>query len=462
MTAARRASLTTADLALAGLLVVLKLGIDAWVLRTGFTHVSDDDYARTVIAQQFAVSPRLDPSGTSWLPLPFWIAGAWMQAFGRSLGAARAIAVLVGALGVAAPFAAMRAAGVARAAAAGATAIAMALPWSAWLGVATVPDGWTGALVAAGAIAMIDDRARPWAAVSLLVASLSRYEAWPVCAVFAIFCATRIFRGVRERDTRRAPRPPLGTDAPGRPEASRRREIACAVVALVGPALWMAWNAHAHGSALHFIARVTAFRRTIGAADVPWIDKLLGYPRSLILETPEAAALGVCGVLALLLSGELLRRWRWAAASAFAVLVFLVAGDLGDGAPTHHPARALGPVWWICVGMGVDSLRAALGAMRLSRRTRTLAAAAIPAGLWALSLPSRWSAAPGLGDLEQREAQIARGLEMRAQGTPVADITPCQFEHFALIAAWGEPERARVHPRTQAPLTVDCPLVTTP
>ncbi len=452
MTAARRASLTTADLALAGLLVALKLGIDVWVLRTGFTHVSDDDYARTVIAQQFAYSPRLDPSGTSWLPLPFWIAGAWMEAFGRSLGAARAVAVLVGALGVAAPFAAMRAVGVPRAAAAGATAIAMALPWSAWLGVATVPDGWTGALVAAGAMGMIDDRARPWAAVSLLVASLSRYEAWPVCAVFAIFCATRILRGARER----------AAGATGRPEASARREIACAVVALAGPALWMAWNAHAHGSALHFVARVTAFRRAIGAADVPWIDKLLGYPRSLVLETPEAAVLGVCGAVALLLRDEVRRRWRWAAASAIAVLTFLVAGDLGDGAPTHHPARALGPVWWICAGMGVDSLRAALGSMRLSRRTRTLAAAAIPAGLWALSLPSRWSAAPGLGDLEQRETQIARGLEMRAEGTPVADITPCQFEHFALIAAWGEPERARVHPRTQAPLTADCPLVTTP
>jgi len=451
VTAARRASLTTADLALAGLLVALKLGIDVWVLRTGFTHVSDDDYARTVIAQQFAYSPRLDPSGTSWLPLPFWIAGAWMQAFGRSLSAARAVAILVGALGVAPPFAAMRAAGVPRAAAAGATAIAMALPWSAWLGVATVPDGWTGALVAAGAIAMIDDRARPWAAVSLLVASLSRYEAWPVCAVFAVFCATRVIRVASERRE----------GAPG-PEASGRREVACAMVALLGPALWMAWNAHAHGSALHFIARVTAFRRAIGAADVPWIDKLLGYPRSLVLETPGAAALGVCGAVALLLGDEVLRRWRWAAASALAVLAFLIAGDLGDGAPTHHPARALGPVWWICAGMGIDSLRAALGTMRLSRRTRTLAAAAIPAGLWALSLPSRWSAAPGLGDLERRETQIARGLELRAQGTPVADVTPCQFEHFALIAAWGEPERARVHPRTQAPLTADCPLVTTP
>jgi hypothetical protein len=452
VTAARRSSLTTADFALAGLLVALKLGIDAWVLRAGFSHVSDDDYARTVIAQQFAYAPRLDPSGTSWLPLPFWLAGAWMQALGRSLGAARAIALVLGALVVAAPFAAMRAVHVPRIPATGATAVAMALPWSAWLGAATVPDGWTGALIAAGAIGAIDGRARPWAAVSLLVASLSRYEAWPACAVFAVLCATRVVGARRARGAR---------DGPERSEAGIQREIALAVVALAGPALWMAWNAHAHGSPLHFIARVTAFRRAIGAADVPWTDKLLGYPRSLAVETPEAAALGFCGFVALLRSDEIRQRWRWATASAFAVLAFLVAGDLGDGAPTHHPARALGAIWWIAAGMGVDALRVALGSLRLSRRTGAIAGAAIAAG-WALSLPSRWNAGPGLGDLERRDAQIARGLEMRARGTPLADITPCQFEHFALIAAWGEPERARVHPRTQAPLTADCPLVTTP
>ena len=268
------------DVAVVALLVAMKLVVDACVIRAGFSHVSDDDYARTVIAQQFAHAPRLDPSGTSWLPLPFWIAGAWMGAVGRSLGASRTIAVVLGALGVVAPYAAMRAARVPRAAAAGATLIAMALPWSAWLGVATVPDGWTGALIAAGAIALHEDRARPWAAAALCVASLSRYEAWPACAVLALFCALRI--------------------AGDLPAPARRREAACAIVALAGPALWMAWNAHAHGSALHFVARVTAFRRSVGAADVPWSSKLLGYPRALLDETPEAAALGACGVIALI------------------------------------------------------------------------------------------------------------------------------------------------------------------
>ncbi len=450
MTAPRRSDRLRADLALAGLLVALKLALDAWVVRTGFTHVSDDDYARTVIAQQFAYAPHLDPSGTSWLPLPFWIVGAWMRVAGRTLGASRAIAIVLGALGVVAPYAAMRAVRVPRAAAVGAAVVVMALPWSAWLGIATVPDGWTGALIAAGAIATTDARARPWAAVALLMASLSRYEAWPACAVLALFCGTRSVASWKRR---------TGASAAEGLPPDFGRETAWAVAAVAGPALWMAWNAHAHGDPLHFIARVTTFRRAVGAADVPWSDKLLGYPRALIQETPEAAVLGACGVAGLVSSDELRRRWRWAAVSALAVLAFLIAGDLGDGAPTHHPARALGSLWWILSGMGVDALLVAMSASA-ARRVSALAATAV-AVAWAAFLPSRWAAAPGLSDLERRDTQIARGLGMRASGTPAADITPCQFEHFALIAAWGEPERARVRPRTQQPLTTECPLVTT-
>jgi hypothetical protein len=448
----RPASLLLLDSALLG---ALKLAIDAWVLAAGFTHVSDDDYARTVIAEQFAHSPRFDPSGTSWLPLPFWITGAAMAAGDRSLAVARAVAIALGAVSVAAPYAAMRIARVPRAAAGVATAIGMALPWNAWLGVATVPEGWTAALVAGAVIAMVDERALPWAAAGLLAASLSRYEAWPACAVFAVCGGLRAVRGGRD-----AARRGRVASAPGTTRASLG--LACALVALAGPAAWMAWNAHAHGSPLHFITRVSTFRRTIGAADISFFEKLLDYPRALALETPEAAALGACGVAGLIVSGALRRRWGWPAASALAVFVFLVLGDLGDGAPTHHPARALGLVWWVLVGMGVDAMSTAL---RASGRRRTRVAAASAIGLtglaWLALLPSRWADAPGRGDLERRDAQIARGLELRASAVSTAEITPCAFEHFALLAAWGRPERAHVHDRTGQPPTADCPLVTT-
>jgi hypothetical protein len=419
-------------------LMVAKVAVGAWVLRQGFTHVSDDDYARTVIAEQLAHAPRLDPSATSWLPLPFWLEGGVMMVAGRTLGVARAVAVVLGAVSVGAPYLAMRAVGVRRGAAIVATAIAMAVPWNAWLGVATVPEGWFGAVVAGAIIAMGDEDARPWAAAGLLVGALSRYEAWPACAVMVGLCAWQATRGER-----------------------RRRAIAYALVAAVGPLAWMAWNAHAHGSPLHFVARVTTFRHTIGAADIPLADKLLAYPRALVEETPEVALLGVVG-LAGLASAALRARWRWAAGATLAILAGLVWGDVHDGAPTHHPARALAVTWWVLVGMGVDAVNTLGGRLAASRRALVAGAAALAGLAWCAWLPARWADAPGRSEVERRDGPIARGLDLRARGVDHVEVTPCAFEHFALLAAWGAPERATVLPRTGEPVTADCPLVVEP
>src|SRR3954469_25143132 len=64
---------------------------------SGFRAISDDDYSRVVIAARFAHQPSLDPSGTSWLTLPFWLYGVPMAVFDDSLGTARVVAVLLGA-----------------------------------------------------------------------------------------------------------------------------------------------------------------------------------------------------------------------------------------------------------------------------------------------------------------------------------------------------------------------------
>jgi hypothetical protein len=66
---------------------------------------------------------------------------------------------------------------------------------------------------------------------------------------------------------------------------------------------------------------------------------------------------------------------------------------------------------------------------------------------------------PGESDAERRDTQIERGLSMRARDVASADITPCAFEHFALIAAWGAPERATVNARTGEVVTQTCPGV---
>jgi hypothetical protein len=222
----------------------------------------------------------------------------------------------------------------------------------------------------------------------------------------------------------------------------------------------MVWNAHAHGDALHFVARVTKFRRAIGAADVPLAEKLLTYPRSLVLDTPEVAALGVIGLLALT-HPALRARWRLAAATAGAIIAFLVWGDVRDGAPTHHPARALAAVWWILAGMGVDAVATLASSLRSMARARVTSLAAV-AGLawlaWLAWLPGRWRECPGRG-AEARDTQVARGLALKARGVEHVEVTPCAFEHFALLAAWGEPERATVLPRTGEAVTEACPRV---
>src|SRR5690348_6357356 len=69
-----------------------------------FDHVSDDDFSRVTIAQTFAVAPRLDPSGTSWLPFPFWWLGGAMIVFGRSLRVARAASVAFASAAFATPY----------------------------------------------------------------------------------------------------------------------------------------------------------------------------------------------------------------------------------------------------------------------------------------------------------------------------------------------------------------------
>jgi hypothetical protein len=416
-------------------LATAKVALGAVVLHLGFSHVSDDDYARTVIAERFAYSPHLDPSATSWLPLPFWITGATMMALGRSLEVARVVAIVLGALSVAAPYAAMRVAGAARSVSFAATAVAMAMPWNAWLGVATVPEAWTGALAGAAMLAMAEPRARAWACAALLAASLSRYETWPACAVLAALCAAAAMKG------------------------HRARNLVLGLFAIAGPVLWMFWNAHAHGSPLHFLARVSAFRRAIGAAEQPLPSKLLAYPLALLIETPEAAALGVVGLVGLCASPTLRRRWLVAAACVLATMVFLVAGDVRDGAPTHHPERALSPLWWVLIGVGADAVAAATTHLKDARARGGMALLAACALAWCVSLPSRFSHAPGETEVERRDIPIARGLEMRKRRPAAAEITPCSFEHFALIAAWGRPEDSRLLPSLHRPPTAECPLV---
>ncbi|MEO7092357.1 MAG: glycosyltransferase family 39 protein, partial [Polyangiales bacterium] len=126
----------------------------------GFRAVSDDDFARVVIAQRFAAAPHLDPTGTSWLPLPFWLVGSGMKVFGASLLVARVLAIVSAAVAGAIVGAMATAIGLSRRRAITGALLAAAMPWAMQLAVATVPEVPAAACAAAGAMALASRSSR--------------------------------------------------------------------------------------------------------------------------------------------------------------------------------------------------------------------------------------------------------------------------------------------------------------
>jgi hypothetical protein len=127
--------------------LLARLAVSAAVAAAGVRAISDDDFARVTIAQRFALAPSLDPSQTSWLPAPFWMTGSVMALFGRSLEVARATAWASGILAAALVLLAAAWLTESRVAATAGALLALAIPYVAWLGVATVPDYLTAALL---------------------------------------------------------------------------------------------------------------------------------------------------------------------------------------------------------------------------------------------------------------------------------------------------------------------------
>ncbi|MDB4937985.1 MAG: hypothetical protein JWP87_4957 [Labilithrix sp.] len=422
----------------------------ALVLALGFDHVSDDDFARVTIAQSFAHSPKLDPSGTSWLPFPFWALGSVMSLAGRSLAVARGVSIVLASLASTLPYVAMRTTGATRRAALLATAFAMLSPWSLWLGAATVPESFTASFTAAAAIALgcgksdagADDARRLACigfAIALLCACLSRYEPWPVAAVLAIVLA---IRAARARDVRPA--------------------VLAAIVA-AGPLAWIAWNAHAHGDAFHFFARVARFKRALGEGSPSAASALLLYPRLFVMRRPDVVVALACAFVAghvfVPLRADVRRRWSVALACAAAQIAFLAYGNAHDGAPAHHAERALLGVVFLTAAFAADVLDLAAARAIARARGAAFAAAGVVVLAWLATIASARGAVPGNSPAEDRAAQLQAGAALAKERVEHIDVTPCAYEHFALIAAYGAPERASVNPRAGAEITSSCPAV---
>ncbi len=415
------------------LLVAVLFGTACAVVRArGFDHVSDDDFARVTIAQAFAHAPKLDPSGTSWLPFPFWALGTVMAVAGRSLAVARAASVMFAAMAAPLPYLAMRSVGCARRASFAGAALALATPWALWLGASTVPESFTASAAAAGAIAIggaaTIRRALLLGAAAIAVACLSRYEPWPLAPVLAVALLVRAYR-------ERAP-----------------NLLAPLAIVVAAPLAWMAWNAHAHGSAVHFLQRVATYRRAVGqGTEGDVLGALVLYPRLFVSTRPELLV-ALVATAPRLLRAPLRGRWLVPLACALAQVTFLAYGAVKDGAPTHHPQRALLLTFVVVACASADAL-----ASWLEAGSRTAAAAAALTGVLAIVGLRPLLAPPGSGESEDRRPQIARGRELA--GAPSLVVTPCAYEHFALVAAYGAPERVVIAPKTDAPVTATCPAV---
>jgi hypothetical protein len=436
------------------MIAVLHGAACALVLALGFDHVSDDDFARVTIAQSFAYAPKLDPSGTSWLPFPFWTLGSLMAAAGRSLTVARAASIALASLAATLPYLALRLRGATRAAGLLAVAFAALSPWSLWLGASTVPESFTASFTAAAAIALgassqeKDDPsacgpARIGFALALLAACLSRYEPWPVAAVLAIVLANRALAASRPKE--------------------RWRELLLAAIVAFGPLAWLAWNAHAHGDALHFFQRVARFKRALGDGTQETLPALLLYPRLLLTRRPDVMlALGcvlVSGRLFAASGAELRRRWAVPLACAAAQLVFLAYGNVRDGAPAHHPERALLGLVFLTAAFTADALAGVLASAPERARTAALGMVALVALSWLVNGTGLLDEVPATGPTEVRTSQIAAGRALAAEKVEHVVLTPCAYEHFALVAAFGAPERVETNPRTNVEVTASCPAV---
>jgi hypothetical protein len=384
--------------------------VAAW--RSGFRALSDDDYARISIAQRFAQEPHFDPTGTSWLPAPFWTYGAAFRVFGTGLSVSRTVAIVLSLAATVLVYVAARALGTSRMAAVVAAVLSCVLvPYSALLALAAVPEVPCAALslFAAATLAVSDARLRALGGGALFFACLSRYEAWPIAAVCAGMSA---WDALRQR---------------------RAAYLIGAALALSGPLLWLTLGHFNHGDAWFFIGRVTAYRRALGCADVPLWRRLIEYPSALIWNAP-----GVWIAVALLLfmrrkvrSSDTPNYGRCAVA-LIAMLAFLILGSVRDGVPTHHAARVLLPLWFFgCVLAGHELARRATDAA--SRRGVVLVVAALTSIplLDGVDLPDEGFA--------ERPLELEAGNAARMETKLALAIDTTDYGYFAVQVGFGTP-----------------------
>lgn len=423
-------------------LAALKLLVSGLMIAGGVTAISDDDFARVTIAQGFALEPSLDPSGTSWLPLPFWLYGTPMLLLGRSWEVARGVALVLGVLSVWAVWVTARLLGASRGGALLGAGLAALFPYSAWLGVATVPELPTAAAIllalacssrSASLLQTAEPDARSRACalaglggLAITFACASRYEAWPVALGLA---------AVTLRDAT--------TLAAANRRLALQLSVGVLALCVAFPAAWLLHGLARHDDALFFVRRVTDYKQALGTAPMGYVDILLAYPRAFVQAEPEL--LGITIGLVGLAGTRLL--WRRAALLLGIQLVALIAGDLRGGGPTHHPERALLTGWLLAAVLAGDALFHLVA--RLRSRPGALRAALAAGMLVALGVGGYGGLRRDdlhLENFARRRAELAIGELAQKTLSPHETLLVAteDYGYFAVLAAFGAPERAQV------------------
>lgn len=398
-------------------LALLKIGISVVVIGFGFHGVSDDDFARIVIAQEFAHQPKLDPSGTSWLPLPFWITGGAMRVLGLSPNVAVGVGIALGVLSVWLVYAAARRLSTDPGTAFWSAVVVAFLPWSARLGASALPE----LPVAAASLYALSTllpgtsgSARLGGAVLLLLACLSRYEPWFLAGGFALVC---LWDAIRERD---------------RPVSN----VLSTVIAAAGPAAWSWWNHHAHGSPTHYLDRVAAYKQAVDQGAI--FERVTSYFLAVFRAEPELVAAFLFALFVARASIFATFRDRWARPAGLlaVLLITLTASSIKGGAPTHHPERALLTLHLFLAVATVHALRRATQDDKLGVRLAVLVTLVIGSGAAVLrgTLLFKESVAA-------RRAELAVGREVAAQ-VPAGEkvfLEVVDFGYFAVLAGSERP-----------------------
>ncbi|MEO7329764.1 MAG: hypothetical protein ABI193_14385, partial [Minicystis sp.] len=284
------------------------------------------------------------------------------------------------------------------------------------------------ALLGLASLAVVNDektiaRRRLIGGACLLAGTLSRYEVWPLAMGFTALSLLDLKHFCRARSSL----------------------LGGVFLALLGPLSWIAWNAHAHGDAFHFVARVTAYRRALGGDEASAPARLVAYPLSLLREEPELLALLGVALLAVMLSDRAALR---ASIARFARPIGLVLFQIAalswalvkDGAPTHHPERALLTALLLTALIAGDLGRIVAASPRLRLAVGAGAIVAIAGG--AAIVRSR-VASEGFG---ARAEEVAAG-RLAQVTVPAGErvlLEVVDYGHLAVLAALGAPERAEL------------------